>query len=163
PQMPEDGWLQVPRGVDRPGPIVLAPGSGGRHKCWPQSHWLALAAGLAGDVAVVVGPTEMERDDPRRWPWPSAVTFVAEVTAVQLADVLARARAFVGNDSGTTHLAATLGVPTVAFFGPTDPAVWAPVGPHVHVLRASSGMLADLLPATALRILHPVQYAQQRP
>ena len=41
---------------------------------------------------------------------------------------------FVGNDSGTTHLAAMLGAPTVALFGPTDPAVWAPTGPRVRVL-----------------------------
>jgi ADP-heptose:LPS heptosyltransferase len=47
---------------------------------------------------------------------------------------LAAAAAFVGNDSGTTHLAAMLGAPTVAIFGPTDPAVWAPTGPRVRVL-----------------------------
>ncbi len=36
-----------------------------------------------------------------------------------------------GNDSGPTHLAAAVGCPTVALFGPTDPARWAPVGAHV--------------------------------
>ena len=50
--------------------------------------------------------------------------------------------AFVGCDTGPTHLAAQLGVPTIALFGPTDPAVWAPVGPRVRVIapERSCGM-----------------------
>jgi hypothetical protein len=45
-----------------------------------------------------------------------------------LGAALAHAGAFVGNDSGVTHLAAAWGAPTVALFGPTDPGVWSPVG-----------------------------------
>jgi hypothetical protein len=41
-------------------------------------------------------------------------------------------------------------VPTVALFGPTDARVWAPVGPHVRVLEAPSGVLATLRPETVL-------------
>src|SRR5262245_21984159 len=37
-------------------------------------------------------------------------------------------RAFVGNDSGITHLAAYIGCPTIALFGPTDPRMWGPIG-----------------------------------
>ncbi len=48
-----------------------------------------------------------------------------------LADWLAGARLFVGNDSGITHLAAAVGTPTLVLFGPTDPAVWAPRGARV--------------------------------
>lgn len=53
---------------DPAAPVVLAPGSGGRAKCWPRARWLELAERLAvaGPVAVVVGPTEQEGDDPRR-------------------------------------------------------------------------------------------------
>jgi ADP-heptose:LPS heptosyltransferase len=54
-----------------------------------------------------------------------------------LAGVLAHARLFVGHDSGVTHLAAALHVPTVALFGPTDPVQWAPRGPHVFVVRGN--------------------------
>lgn len=42
--------------------------------------------------------------------------------------------AYLGNDSGVTHLAALLGVPTVALFGPSDPVVWQPQGRAVRVL-----------------------------
>ena len=47
---------------------------------------------------------------------------------------LAQARLFIGNDSGIAHLAAAVGTPVVALFGPTDPAVWAPRGDDVRVV-----------------------------
>ena len=53
----------------------------------------------------------------------------------ELACWLASARLYIGNDSGITHLAAAVGTPVLALFGPTDPAIWAPRGPHVRVLR----------------------------
>ncbi len=143
PRWPDDAWLLPPRAAGD-GPTVLAPGSGAVRKCWPRERWLELAPRLGADVVVVVGPTEAERDDPRSWPWRVPVAFVAGATPVQLADRLSAAGRFVGNDSGTTHLAAALGVPTVAIFGPTDPAVWAPVGPHVRVVGAFGRGLAEV-------------------
>jgi heptosyltransferase-2 len=61
-----------------------------------------------------------------------------------LACWLRQARLYVGNDSGISHLAAAVGIPTVAIFGPTDPAVWAPRGAHVAVVRAPDGDLHAL-------------------
>jgi ADP-heptose:LPS heptosyltransferase len=136
---PDDAWFVPPSPRAVGAPTVLAPGSGGRSKCWPRARWceLALALAAAGrELAIVVGPAEQERDDPRRWPWPAATTFLAGLSPVDLARALQRAGAFVGNDSGPTHLAAMLGVPTVALFGASDPRVWAPVGEHVRVLGA---------------------------
>ncbi|MBM4300198.1 MAG: glycosyltransferase family 9 protein [Deltaproteobacteria bacterium] len=55
----------------------------------------------------------------------------------RVARVLSRCRLYIGNDSGLTHLAAAVGRPDVlALFGPTDPRVWAPLGPRVSILRA---------------------------
>ena len=62
-------------------------------------------------------------------------TFISDLDLTELASVLCHAQCYVGNDSGVTHLAAALGVPTVAVFGPTDPRVWAPVGSHVEVVQ----------------------------
>jgi len=53
----------------------------------------------------------------------------------ELACWLGRARLYVGNDSGITHLAAAAGAPVLALFGPTDPSVWVPRGPNVRVAR----------------------------
>ena len=63
-------------------------------------------------------------------PLPEAVRFD---NLYDLACWLARARLYVGNDSGITHLAAAVGTPVLALFGPSDPAVWAPRGPNVRV------------------------------
>jgi ADP-heptose:LPS heptosyltransferase len=47
---------------------------------------------------------------------------------------MAGARLYVGNDSGITHLAAAVGVPVLAMFGPaSDPSTWAPRGENVRV------------------------------
>ena len=54
-----------------------------------------------------------------------------------VAGVLAQARLFVGQDSGVTHMAGLMGVRTVALFGPTDPARWAPRGAHVTVVQGT--------------------------
>jgi ADP-heptose:LPS heptosyltransferase len=53
---------------------------------------------------------------------------------MSLADVIGRAGVYVGNDSGPTHLAAQLGVPTIALSGPTDPRKWRPRGARVTTL-----------------------------
>ena len=50
--------------------------------------------------------------------------------------MISAADGFVGNDSGITHLAAALGIPAIALFGPTDPAVWGPRGENVLVIRS---------------------------
>ena len=53
---------------------------------------------------------------------------------LKTARILRKAAAYVGNDSGITHLAAALGVPVAALFGPTDPNRWAPRGRDVQIL-----------------------------
>ena len=61
-----------------------------------------------------------------------------------LASTLASARLFIGNDSGVSHLAATVGAPTVAIYGPTSDVIWRPDGARVRTVRAASGALADV-------------------
>ncbi|MGE3173071.1 MAG: glycosyltransferase family 9 protein [Planctomycetota bacterium] len=143
----DDAALRPRGGVVRDGPLVLAPGSGGRAKCWPRPAWEALARALAQGgrrLAVVAGPTELERDDPTRWSWPPGTAYLAGLTTVELATRLCAASAFVGNDSGPTHLAAVLGLPTVAIFGPSNAAVFAPQGPRVQVLCGSRSAPPDV-------------------
>jgi heptosyltransferase-3 len=53
----------------------------------------------------------------------------------ELAAILSACEFYAGNDSGVTHLAAAMGAPVLAFFGPTDPAVWAPRGQTVRIIR----------------------------
>ncbi len=133
--------------------VCLHAGSGGRHKCWPVEHYAALAAALAADGVPVValeGPVERERGVAL-----CAEDRVAPEGVVALAQLLLGARAFVGNDAGPTHLAAALGVPTVAIFGPTDPRVWAPPGARV-VHSPTAGGPPDATVAEVLRTVRAV-------
>lgn len=123
--------------------IVIHPGAGSRKKVWPPSRFAALGRMLAGDsrrLLLIQGPADDKT-------MPEALTglngiqceLIHGLTVTRLAAVLSLASLFVGNDSGVSHLAAALGVPTVAIFGPTDPIVWAPKGRRSFWLRGQTG------------------------
>jgi len=129
---------------NRSGPVVLSVGAGGRHKRWPLERWSQLADRLLAlpsrpRVQIVAGPVEQDvfskkeraafSDLVRKGEWSGYIERLGD-----LANVLRQARAVVSADSGPAHLAAQLGVRTVAMFGPTDAATWAPVGPRVQTL-----------------------------
>jgi ADP-heptose:LPS heptosyltransferase len=132
-----EAWLAV-RGIGPAEAVVLQPGAGSAAKQWPG--FAALARRLRDrdlPVVALAGPadasaveallaTEALAEDALAHDWPLP----------QVAALLSLGRAAVGNDSGPTHLAAAVGCPTVTVFGPTDPAVWAPVGPHVRVVAS---------------------------
>jgi ADP-heptose:LPS heptosyltransferase len=67
----------------------------------------------------------------------AAAEVVKPATYVELLDVLKTARAFVGNDTGPSHLAGVIGVPTVVLFG-SNPGQWQPLGPRVTVIDGPS-------------------------
>ena len=122
--------------------VMVHPGSGGKTKRWPLERFLSVAWKIRDRGAFVVffsGPAEEDDilDQLERFSR-SADGFVhvsdADLTA--LAALLGQCGAYVGNDSGVSHLAAAVGAPTVALFGPTDPGVWGPVGDSVHVIAA---------------------------
>jgi hypothetical protein len=122
-----DGVPRIACLVPREDFAVIHPFSGSPRKNWPLEKFRALAA-------------KLERTMPVRWcagaddpPLPEAVRID---DLYDLACWLAKARLYIGNDSGITHLAAAVGTPVLAIFGPTDPAVWAPRGAHVRVVTA---------------------------
>jgi ADP-heptose:LPS heptosyltransferase len=61
-----------------------------------------------------------------------------------LGAALSRCGLYVGNDSGTTHLAAAVGCATVALFGVSDPVLWAPRGRLVRLVRSPGNSMNDL-------------------
>lgn len=135
--------------INTDGPVVIHPGSGGRDKCWPAARIDDLLTHLRmiGRPAVVVlGEVERERvaagviDR-----WRNLADVIEPVSLIELARVIGAAAVYVGNDSGPTHLAAQLGVTTLALFGPSDPRVWAPLGPRVHVLWPGERTAMDWL------------------
>ncbi|MEM6750488.1 MAG: glycosyltransferase family 9 protein [Planctomycetota bacterium] len=119
------------------GPVLVHPGSGGMAKCWPADRYAALIATLRDRghaVLPLLGEVELDRwpeVDVTRWREDLGAEVCPHTEA--LWSRLAGARALIGNDAGPTHLAAAMGLPTLAIFGPSDPRRWAPIGPAVHV------------------------------
>lgn len=122
-------------------PVVLHPGSGGRGKIWPLDKWWNLAQWLVKHtphpVILILGPADSFLEAPARQMERLGVSLLQDLPLPQVLALLNRGSAYVGNDSGVSHLAAAAGVESVVVFGPTDPRVWAPQGPHVHVVRTS--------------------------
>jgi len=144
PEQVERGRERLARARVEPrsGPVVgLFPGAEfGPSKRWPWRRFADLARTLRERVAgaqpvIVAGPKELwlavrvheegGRVDPVVGP---------ELDLAALAGVLSHFDLLVTNDSGPMHLAAALGVPTVALFGPTDPRRTAPAGEGHRVL-----------------------------
>ena len=136
-----------------PEPMILHPGSGSPKKNWPLERFLALATALRDRAGLqpvfTLGEADAAIAERLATSHEQAVPVLSGLSLVELAEVLATCRGYVGNDSGITHLAAALGVPVVALFGPTDPAVWGPRGPHVTVLRTEPA-IADAPPDLAV-------------
>jgi len=135
------GWdvhLTLPaRRINRDGPVVVHPGSGGPRKCWPPERFTSLFEHLQNigrELIIVLGEVERERPPEGTTDWGRRFDVRQPTDLIELSEIISRAAVFVGNDSGPTHLAAQLGVGTVALFGPTDPRIWSPVGPAVTVL-----------------------------
>ena len=123
--------------------IVIHPGSGSKKKSWPLDRFLELLNYLQKNVGskilAVIGPAEggeIERAfEKMKWEMgPDAPLLAKGFSLPELASLIEGCRVFIGNDSGITHMAAALGVPTLALFGPTDPKVWAPRGENVTIV-----------------------------
>ncbi|SRR6266487_624242 len=123
--------------------IAIHPGSGAEQKCWPVSYFAAVIERLWKQnwpVLLLEGPADTERmrdllhhlSSP---PSPEMLKLLTNAPLLEVARQLQQCRCYLGNDAGITHLAAMLGIPTVAIFGPSDPAVWQPRGPSVEVIQ----------------------------
>ncbi len=140
---------ELPRGEEI---LAVGPGSGSPTKNWPLAHYYEVTRALAWEYDLTVvwlaGPAE------DAW-----LPYLAGLTRAQgqvlfhrqplktVAALLSRARLYLGNDSGLTHLAHVAGARhLLALFGPTDPNVWAPLGEEVRVLTPPPGASLTHLP-----------------
>lgn len=127
---------------------LLIPGAAPHRpaKRWPVEHYGALAGALASrglQVAIVGGPGEAELAQAIKALSPDAVDLTGRTDFAALAVLGAKAALAVGNDTGPSHLIAAAGAPTAVLFScDSDPALCAPRGRRVEVLR--SDQLANL-------------------
>jgi len=127
----------------RPDAVRIAVGAGasyGSAKCWPPDCFAkALNALLLRHDADVVffgtpGETRVSSAIARELQHP-AVNLTGKTSIADLPALLSQCHIFLGNDSGAMHVAAAVGLPVVAIFGPTDPDGTSPITPHATVVQ----------------------------
>ncbi len=135
------------RKIDPYKPIVcLHPGSGAASKVWLADKWARTGDAIAAEFGALIVFTGTASEAPlvneiAADMRADAVCLAGETSIGQLAAIYARSRAVLGPDSGALHLAAAVGTPTAALFGPADPQEFAPWGdPRLHeVVTANIG------------------------
>jgi heptosyltransferase-1 len=151
--------------------VLASPLAGWASKQWPMDHHRALAARLWHELGI-----------PLLLDGPPGANFVADEGIVPhysslpgLIYATRRAAAIVGVDSGPLHLAAALGKPGVAIFGPTDPARNGPYGDSLRVLRTPSATttykrgtaidssMRNIAPDEVFEVLRAIMGARRRP
>ena len=101
------------------------------YKAWTADGWRDTGNWLAAQglrVVLTGGPDAAERADVAAiaLALPSAVDLAGKLTLAETAFLLSQAHVYIGPDTAITHLAAALGTPVVALFGPSDPVKWGP-------------------------------------
>ncbi len=123
-----------------PSRFAFHPGSGSIRKNWPVVRWVELIHAcdnlfddfllIGGEADEAVIPDFLARCQCRR------LKTILGADLVELGQELNACTVFAGHDTGVTHLAAAVGTPTIALFGPTNPNVWSPLGKHVRVIQS---------------------------
>ncbi len=127
----------------RPHALRVAIGAGasyGSAKCWPPPRFVELASrlqaqngadvilfGTAAESAVSKAIAAGMRQPP--------IDLTGKTAIADLPALLSQCHLFIGNDSGAMHVAAAVGLPVVAIFGPTDPLGTAPVTPRCTIVQ----------------------------
>jgi heptosyltransferase-3 len=134
--------------------VVIQPGSGGQNKCWHIDNFLAVAEELGSkeiEVIFLLGPAELQRFNKAIIKDINRIgSCLKDLTLTQVLGLLSCADGYIGNDSGITHLAAALGIRTLTVFGPTNPAVYKPIGSDVATFANSSENFTEE-PSTTLQ------------
>jgi heptosyltransferase-1 len=113
--------------------VLASPLSGWRSKQWPLDYYARLAERLRAEAGVPLVLNGPPAEHEALAGVPNTVLHLSSIEG--LIDATRRAAAVVGVDSGPLHVAAALGRPGVAIFGPTDPAQTGPYGGSFTVLR----------------------------
>ncbi len=140
----DDGWAEErwrEWGLENRPVLAVCPGTKMQAKRWPLDRYLEVGktwhrqTGAA--LMIVGGPEEARLARTLVQGWPGYGFSACGASIPQTAAVLARSRAYCGNDTGSMHLAAIMGVTCVAIFSARRrPRTWYPYGDHHLVLRS---------------------------
>jgi heptosyltransferase-3 len=131
--------------------VALHPGSGSETKNWPIQNWIALGDLLLAKgrrLLIIAGEADAARTQELRAIWKRGSVQFAENLPLPHIAALLEEIAFIGHDSGISHIAAAAGARCCLLFGWTDPAIWAPTNENVTILRAPEEKMPLLEVAT---------------
>jgi heptosyltransferase-1 len=131
-----DEWFRANGlGVD----VVVNPFTNWKTKSWPSEHAASLCRLLSSELGIrpllLWGPGEKAAAEEIARAADGAAVIGPASGLTQLVALLRRTRLYIGGDTGPTQLAAALGVPLVALFGPTDPWRNGPLAPDDIIIR----------------------------
>jgi ADP-heptose:LPS heptosyltransferase len=137
------------------GPLVVAHvGAGKRPNIWPGEHFATVLRALRAEqgcrIVLTEGPEDARLVQAVAAMLGGAARWRASLGATL--GLLEQAQLALCNDTGMSHVAAAVGVPTIVVFGPTDSQRWKPPGAHVHAVCAASGRVADVDPRAVLDV-----------
>jgi len=124
--------------------VVIHPGSGGysRARRWEPTHFATVADTLHREFnaqIILVGGKGDDTEAVKAVMQHQPLDFTAQTTLPELAEIIQQADLFIGADSGVMHIAAALGTPVIAVFGPSNPdawGAWTPNGTSIIVRSA---------------------------
>ena len=134
-------------GFDGPPPFLFVhPGAGSAAKCWPAEGFARTIATVAArtrmNAFVHEGPADAAAADALRRHIGRGVAWVVEPSLTALAGALSRATVYLGNDSGVSHLAAALGIPSVILFAGAN-LRWRPWAMHASTRAVTMSHVVD--------------------
>jgi ADP-heptose:LPS heptosyltransferase len=128
--------------------LALAPGANWGPKCWPVARFVELIAAIGEEfdgVLLLGGPDDIPRSrelaELIQYP---CLNLTGDTDLLLAAGLLAKASAFVGNDSGLGHLASAVGTPSLTVFGPGEPERFHPWGCQADWMVATDRDLSKL-------------------
>jgi heptosyltransferase III len=138
--------------------LALHPGSGSERKNWPEEHWAALLSELMHqtdlDLLLIGGEAEEGKTERLIGKLPKGRCELARnLRLPELAERLGACAAFVGHDSGISHLAAAVGLPGIVLWGETNENVWRPRSERITILRDETGLAG----ITVARVIEELQ------
>jgi heptosyltransferase III len=134
--------------------VTIHPGSGSPRKNWPAERWHQLIEYLLREkqrIVMIGGEADEKRLMELESAFAGRVQIVRNLPLPELGALLGKSKLFIGHDSGISHLAGAAGAPSLLLFGPTDPAVWAPVNEGVRIVEAPNGELEQLTVDAVIR------------
>ena len=139
------------RGRERSRPLIaIQAGAAKAGNRWPVECFAEtanrLAAEFGAQFVLTWGPKEGALGETLRQMIDAPVLFGGLLDLRKTAALFRCADLVLCNDTGVMHLAAGVGAPLVAVFGPTDPAEWKPIGDDFIAVRAADGQIASVTP-----------------